>query len=121
MNTARPTRLQATFDGELIEAEPGQSIAAALLAAGKIAWRTTKHGNPRGLFCGIGICFDCLVEIDGESGQRACMVPLEDGMRVCSAQGAVLPEHNASASQNGKARHPDTHSQNISNEAKGMQ
>src|SRR5690554_1295119 len=81
-NTSSSSSIHATFDGEPIEADPGTSVAAALMASGQIAWRPTRSGQPRGLFCGIGICFDCLVEIDGESGQRACMIPLVDGMVV---------------------------------------
>lgn len=80
---ATPRRIQATFEGESIEAEAGASVAAALIASDRVAWRTTRDGAQRGLFCGIGVCFDCLVEIDGESGQRACMIPLQEGMRVC--------------------------------------
>ena len=78
-------RVRATFDGDPIEATPGASVAAALIGSGRVCWRTTRDGEQRGLFCGIGVCFDCLVEIDGESGQRACMIPLADGMDVRSA------------------------------------
>ena len=81
-------RIHATFNGEPIEADAGASVAAALIASGRPAWRETRDGEQRGLFCGIGVCFDCLVEIDGESGQRACMIPLAEGMRVSSARGA---------------------------------
>lgn len=87
--TAPPRRLAATFNGEPIEAEQGQSIAAALMAAGIHAWRDTRGGSPRGLFCGIGVCFDCLVTVDGESGQRACMIPLAEGMEVTAHPAAT--------------------------------
>lgn len=87
-------RVRATFDGERIAAEPGASVAAALIASGRTAWRETREGAPRGLFCGIGVCFDCIVEIDGESGQRACMVPLAEGMDVRSA-GQASPDGDA--------------------------
>ncbi len=83
-------RISATFEGERIEAEAGISVAAALIATGRPAWRTTRGGKPRGLFCGIGVCFDCIVNIDGESGQRSCMVPLTEGMRITDA--ANLPD-----------------------------
>lgn len=75
----------ASFDGSPISAPAGASVAAALLASGHTSWRTTRQGRPRGLFCGIGVCFDCLVDIDGESGQRACMIPLAEGMDIRSA------------------------------------
>jgi predicted molibdopterin-dependent oxidoreductase YjgC len=77
----RPAHLTATFDGEPLTGEPGQSVAAALLAAGIPAWRTTRRGGrPRGVFCGIGVCHDCLLTVDGVPDQRACLVPLEAGM-----------------------------------------
>lgn len=76
-------RESLTFDGAAVAFVPGQSVAAALLASGRLAWRTTRHtGRPRGLFCGIGVCFDCLVTIDGHPNQRACLVPARPGMSV---------------------------------------
>lgn len=84
-----------SFDGEDIAAAPGQSIGAALLAAGHRSWRTTRHdGAPRGLFCGIGICFDCLVTVNGRPGQRACLTEARDG-DVVSAQGGSGRDHLA--------------------------
>jgi NADH dehydrogenase/NADH:ubiquinone oxidoreductase subunit G len=69
-----------TFDGREIPFEPGQSVAAALIAAGIRSWRSTRHESaPRGLFCGIGACYDCLVTINGQPPQRACLVPARDG------------------------------------------
>ena len=71
------------FDGEPIAAFEGETIAAALLAAGRRVLRTTAvTGTPRGVFCGMGICFDCLVVVDGEPSRRACMIFAKDGMRV---------------------------------------
>ncbi|MEO6531226.1 MAG: (2Fe-2S)-binding protein [Specibacter sp.] len=72
-----------TLDGAPIVAEPGQTVGAALTAAGLTSWRSTaKKGRPRGLFCGIGICFDCLVTADGVPNQRACITPAREGMEV---------------------------------------
>jgi hypothetical protein len=69
-----------TFRGRPIEAEPGQSVAAALWAAGIRSWRRSRIGDrPRGLYCGIGVCFDCLVVVNGVPGQRACLVVAEPG------------------------------------------
>ena len=71
------------FDGTPVPIGPGQSVGAALVAAGIRSWRTTRiHGRPRGLFCGIGVCYDCLLTVDGRPDQRACLVPAGDGMRV---------------------------------------
>lgn len=75
-----------TFRGAVVPAEPGQSVAAALVAAGVTDWRTTcRDGRPRGLFCGIGICFDCLITVDGVPDQRACLVAAADGLRLGDA------------------------------------
>ena len=70
-----------TFAGRALQARDGQSVAAALTTAGVRSWRTTRRGErPRGLFCGIGACYDCLLTIDGRPAQRACLVPVRDGM-----------------------------------------
>ena len=77
-----------TFDGREIPFEPGQSVGAALLAAGIRSWRTTRvGGRPRGLFCGIGVCFDCLVAVDARPNERACRVEAVDGMDVRAQEG----------------------------------
>ena len=71
------------FDGEHIAAFEGETVAAALLAAGRRTLRVTAiTGTPRGVFCGMGVCFDCLVVIDGESNRRACVTFAAEGMRV---------------------------------------
>jgi predicted molibdopterin-dependent oxidoreductase YjgC len=69
-------------NGEPVPASAGQTIAAALIAAGRTVLRHTQSGAPRGVFCGMGVCFDCLVMVDGVSGQRACMTPVRAGMHV---------------------------------------
>jgi aerobic-type carbon monoxide dehydrogenase small subunit (CoxS/CutS family) len=77
-----------TFDGAPITFLPGQSIGAALAAHGLTTLRRTRVGHrPRGLFCGIGICFDCLVVVDGRPGQRACLVPACSGLTVETQNG----------------------------------
>jgi predicted molibdopterin-dependent oxidoreductase YjgC len=71
------------FDGAESRAMPGQSVGAALLDNGYRVLRQTRFaGKPRGMFCGIGICFDCLVVIDGIANQRACLAEVKAGMRV---------------------------------------
>ncbi len=77
------------FNGTPIEALEGETIAAALSAAGILAFRHTPSGAPRGLHCGMGACFDCVVSVDGRIGQRACMTKVADGMIVNSEP--VLP------------------------------
>lgn len=76
------------FDGREVPFAEGQTIGAALAAAGVRSWRTTRlGGRPRGLFCGIGICFDCLLDVDGRPNQRACLVPARSGAVVSSQHG----------------------------------
>ncbi|MBT6912735.1 MAG: (2Fe-2S)-binding protein, partial [Rhodospirillaceae bacterium] len=60
------------FDGRAVSAQPGDNVAAALLAAGVLQFRTTPGGGARGPFCMIGNCFDCLVRIDGQGNVRSC-------------------------------------------------
>jgi hypothetical protein len=63
-------------------------VAAALLAAGIVACRTTPVGDvPRAPFCMMGVCFDCLVEIDGMGSRQACLVRVRDGMRIDTQHG----------------------------------
>lgn len=86
---ARPgPAFTVTFDGREIAVLPGQTIAAALWSAGITSWRTTRGcGEPRGVFCGIGVCFDCLVSVNGRVNQRACLVPAEAGDVIRTQEG----------------------------------
>ena len=71
------------FDGREIRAREGDSVAAALLAAGEMVTRLTPVGRaPRGPFCMMGACFDCVAEVDGVSGVQTCLVTARAGMRV---------------------------------------
>jgi predicted molibdopterin-dependent oxidoreductase YjgC len=71
-----------TVDGRSVDARAGDSVAAAMLAAGIAACRTTVLGAPRAPYCMMGACFDCLVTIDGVGNRQACMVRVASGMRV---------------------------------------
>jgi len=78
-----PGEVTVSFDGRPIKTSAGQSVGSALVTTGITAWRgTRRHGRPRGLFCGIGVCFDCLVAVDGVPNQRACLVEVRDGMDI---------------------------------------
>ena len=79
---AAVSKFDIEVDGRLILAEAGQTVAAALIGAGIAVFRHTPTGAPRGVFCGMGVCFDCLVTVDGLAEQRACMTPVQRGMRV---------------------------------------
>jgi len=81
-DTARAA-VEITVDGAPFVAREGDSVAAALLAADAVAFSATPiSGAPRGPFCMMGVCFDCLVEIDGRPNEQACMTAIAPGMRV---------------------------------------
>lgn len=84
-----PVRIR--FDGREVEALPGETIAAALAASDIVAVRQVRSGAPRGPFCGMGVCFDCLVTVDGRPNQRACLTKVEAGMDVRSAPITTAP------------------------------
>lgn len=78
---AKPIAL--TVDGRPVEAQEGDMIAAALLRAGiRINRYTSKHHAPRGVFCGIGQCTDCVMIVNGRRNVRTCVTRVEDGMVV---------------------------------------
>jgi D-hydroxyproline dehydrogenase subunit gamma len=75
------------INGERHDVPAAISVAAALLAVtANPRFRHTRRGQePRGMFCGMGVCFDCLVTIDDLPDQRACMIPVAEGMRIQTA------------------------------------
>lgn len=78
-----------TVDGRALAVRPGQTIAAALLAAGVLSWRRTRQASaPRGLYCGIGVCFDCLLTVNGRPGVRACLAQVHAGDEVVTEEGS---------------------------------
>lgn len=80
--------LAFTFEGQPAEGREGDSVAAALLALGHAATRETPvSGVLRGPYCMMGVCFDCLVTIDGVGNRQACLVPLRAGMDVRRQRG----------------------------------
>ena len=75
-------------DGKPMQARKGEMILAALLAEGIIINRyTAKRHEPRGLFCGIGQCTDCMMTVNGVPNIRTCITPVEDGMTVETQDG----------------------------------
>ena len=90
--------LRLTVDGVAVEVRPGETVAAALFLAGFKVGRTTPvTGSPRGPYCMMGVCFDCLVEIDGEGNRQACMIEARDGMAVKRQMGARALDAKAGA------------------------
>ena len=80
-NIHRGQEIHFQVDGQSVVAYEGETIATALVAAGVRAFRRTAEGKPRGLFCGIGMCFDCVINLDGRN-VRACLTPAREGMIV---------------------------------------
>jgi predicted molibdopterin-dependent oxidoreductase YjgC len=78
----RGPQVTLTVDGRRVRAYAGETVAAALLADDVAELRTTAGGAPRGVFCGMGVCFDCLVVVDGVPNTRACMTWVAEGMDV---------------------------------------
>ena len=86
MSASTGSEVSFTFNGAAYEGVPGQSIAAALMASGVRELRATRfHKEPRLIFCGIGICFDCVVTINGVANQRACLIEISNDMKVESS------------------------------------
>ena len=88
---ARGPEVRLTVDGQQVAARAGESVAAALMADDVLELRTSADGAPRGLFCGMGVCFDCLVIVDGVPSTRACMTFVADGMVVHRQSGRGEP------------------------------
>ena len=79
-----------TIDGAPFDARAGDTVAAALLAAGVTTFRTTSvSGAPRGPYCLMGTCFDCLVDIDGQPNRQACLTRVAPGMQIATQHGAA--------------------------------
>jgi sarcosine oxidase subunit alpha len=74
--------LTIVVNGKQAGAFAGESVATALLGLGLRTFRHMEDGTPRGLYCGMGVCFDCLVTVDGVENVRACMTPVTEGMVI---------------------------------------
>ena len=84
---ARGAPIELLVDGEVVRAYLGETIAGALVAAGRQVIRyAPRTGTPRGVFCGIGVCFECVVTVEGMGRVRSCMVTVQPGMRVSLGQ-----------------------------------
>lgn len=86
-------KVSFTFDGRTIEGYEGEPIAAALKAAGVMVHRyTARQHKPRGIFCAIGRCTDCVMVVDGKPNIRTCVTPLKEGMVVQTQYGVSAKE-----------------------------
>lgn len=87
-----PSTVAITVDGADVDAYDGETVAATLTRTGRVAWRTTRGaGAPRGLFCGIGICHDCLVTVNGVASIRACLEPIRAGDVIVTSEADPAP------------------------------
>ncbi|MCF6326827.1 MAG: (2Fe-2S)-binding protein [Devosiaceae bacterium] len=77
-------------NGREIVASGRDTVATCLLVAGELAFQYNKaSGEPRGPYCMMGVCFECLVTIDGVPDLQACLVPVEPGMRIETQKGVL--------------------------------
>ncbi len=84
----RGTPIDTIVDGQRVPAFVGETVAAALLAAGRRELRrTSRQSAPRGVYCGIGVCFDCVMTVDGRPNVRTCQTEVQLGMHVESQTG----------------------------------
>ena len=84
-----PPALRLRFEDREIAARDGETVAAALLAAGiAVVRETPQTAAPRAPYCLMGVCFDCLVEIDGVANRQACLVAVREGMQIRRQRGA---------------------------------
>ena len=90
----RGAAVTVSVDGRPVTVYLGETVAAVLFAEGIPATRTTVGGSPRGVFCGMGACFDCLAVIDGVPNTRTCMTWLADGMQIELQDGLGPPWGN---------------------------
>ena len=94
--------LTVTVDGAPIGGFTGQTIAGVLLGAGRLAWRTTSvGGRPRGVFCGIGVCFDCIVTVGSARDVRACLRRVREGDEIRTQQDAPVADDAAGSPESG--------------------
>lgn len=85
-----PERVSITFEGRELRVGKGLNLAAALLEAGVAHFRDTPvTASPRAPFCAMGICFDCLVVVDGVPNQQSCLIEVRDGMEVARQSGVA--------------------------------
>lgn len=85
---SRGAEIKIIVDGQPVKAFEGETVAAAILATGRRALRTTSKTNEmRGLYCGIGVCFDCVMTINNIPSVRTCQTFVENGMTVESQKG----------------------------------
>lgn len=100
----RGRSVSITIGGVATEVLAGETLAAAMLRSGRLDFRTTAiSGSPRSAYCMMGVCFDCLVTIDGQPNQQACMTVVQPGMRVERQVGGGSIVHVPRSSASGRS------------------
>ena len=87
-------KFEIKIDGNRITARKGQSIAEALLSAGFRVFRKTKRNAPRGLYCGIGLCYECRMTVNGIPNIRTCMTLAEPGCEISTQYDGAIKMTN---------------------------
>jgi len=80
-----PENVTIEVNGGKLPVSPGTTVAAALFQAGEFRFRVSASGQPRGALCGMGICFECRVTIDGQANCRSCQIVVRDGMVISTS------------------------------------
>jgi predicted molibdopterin-dependent oxidoreductase YjgC len=77
-----PEEIAIEVNGRRVRVAPGMTVAASLFQAGEFHFRSSITGEPRAALCGMGICFECRVTIDGRAHSRSCQIEARDGMVI---------------------------------------
>ena len=85
MSSVSAGSVHLVINGQRVDVSAGITVAAALLNADESSFRSSVGGEARGPVCGMGVCYECRVTIDGIAHQRACLRVVADGMRVDTA------------------------------------
>jgi aerobic-type carbon monoxide dehydrogenase small subunit (CoxS/CutS family) len=80
-----PENVSIEVNGKKLRVRVGTSAAAALFQVGEFSFRASSSGEPRAALCGMGICFECRVTIDGQANCRSCQILVRDGMAIRTA------------------------------------
>ncbi|MBF0277923.1 MAG: (2Fe-2S)-binding protein [SAR324 cluster bacterium] len=87
-------KVSIDFEGKRLETVTGQTVAAALLGSGEMLFRESAvTGQPRSVYCMMGVCFECLLEIDGKPNQQSCMILVQEGMKIRRQQRPIMENH----------------------------
>lgn len=77
-----PETVSVTIDGVQVRVPAGTLVATAIISSGRTSFRRSVTGEPRGPLCGMGVCYECRVTVNGQAHFRSCQTPCQDGMDV---------------------------------------